>query len=308
MASHDLELGRRTLHGHWSRDLPPAIHIEDGDTVRLRTLDAMWCAGRPTTWPWARFLPRVASLDDGHALTGPIHVSGASPGSVLEVKINALVPADWAWTWSWQRGARARDLGVLDEEDHRQLWDVDPKTMTARDAKGRTVKLRPFLGVIGVAPPEEGLHSTTPPRIWGGNLDCRELVAGTTLFLPIGIEGALLSVGDGHGAQGDGEVCGTAIECPMDRVELTLSIRRDMQIRAPIARIDGAWLTLGIGSTLEAASLMALASMLDIIQRQRGVSRNEALALASIAADLRITQVVNLAQGVHCILRDDAIG
>jgi acetamidase/formamidase len=161
---------------------------------------------------------------------------------------------------------------------------------------------------MGVAPPEPGVHVTTPPRVWGGNIDCKELVAGTTLYLPVGVEGALFSVGDGHGAQGDGEVCGTAVEIPVTRVELTFRLREDMKLKAPRARTAEGWLTFGFDEDLNRATTMALAGMLDLIQeRHPGMNRQEALALASIAADLRITQIVNQSQGVHCVLRESAL-
>jgi acetamidase/formamidase len=179
--------------------------------------------------------------------------------------------------------------------------------MIAADESGRRIKLNPFMGVMGVAPPEPGVHTTTPPRVWGGNIDCKELVAGTTLYLPIGVEGALFSVGDGHAAQGDGEVCGTAVECAVRRVDLTFGVRDDMKLTAPRARTKDAWLTFGFDEDLNKASLMALNGVLDLIQERRKVDRQEALAIASIAADLRITQIVNIAQGVHCVLRDDGL-
>jgi acetamidase/formamidase len=136
-------------------------------------------------------------------------------------------------------------------------------------------------------------------------MDCRELVSGTTLYLPVGVEGALFSVGDGHAAQGDGEVCGNAIECPMDRVELTFRLV-DQRLDAPRARTAEAWITFGFDPDLNRATMMALSGMLDLIQGERGVSRQEALALASVAVDLRITQIVNQAQGVHAVLRHEA--
>jgi acetamidase/formamidase len=160
---------------------------------------------------------------------------------------------------------------------------------------------------MGVAPAEAGVHATTPPRIWGGNIDCKELVAGTTLYLPIGVDGARFSVGDGHGLQGDGEVCGTAIECPMTRVDLTFKVI-DRPLKAPRAKTADAWITFGFDPDLDRASTMALNGMLDLIQEQHGVDRSKALGLASLAADLRITQIVNQSQGVHCVLPFDALG
>jgi acetamidase/formamidase len=307
MAIHELNPTRPTLHGHWSRELAPALAIDAGDTVRFGCLDAMWCAGRPGAWPWKRFEPRVPELDDGHALTGPVHVRGAEAGMTLVISIGEIVPDDWAWTWSWPRGERAAELGLSDAPHYVQVWDVDAARMVARDADGLSLKLRPFMGVMGVAPAEAGVHATTPPRIWGGNIDCKELVAGTTLYLPIGVDGARFSVGDGHGLQGDGEVCGTAIECPMTRVDLTFKVI-DRPLKAPRAKTADAWITFGFDPDLDRASTMALNGMLDLIQEQHGVDRSKALGLASLAADLRITQIVNQSQGVHCVLPFDALG
>jgi acetamidase/formamidase len=141
----------------------------------------------------------------------------------------------------------------------------------------------------------------------GGNIDCRELTAGTTLYLPIAVEGGLFSVGDGHAAQGDGEVSSTAIECPMVSSRLTLSLRDDLSLSTPIARTRNAWITFGFDADLDEATLIALGAMLDLLERERGVTRLQALALASVAVDFRVTQIVNGVRGVHAILRDDAV-
>ena len=167
--------------------------------------------------------------------------------------------------------------------------------------------LSPFLGVLGMPPPEPGIHSTTPPRPWGGNIDCKELVAGTTLYLPIPVDGAYFSAGDGHAAQGDGEVSGTAIECPA-HAQLTLDVRDDLRLEWPVARIDGAWLTFGFNEQLGRAAKIAVDGMLDLMEREFALARNDALALASVVLDLRVTQVVNDALGVHAVLRDGAFG
>jgi acetamidase/formamidase len=307
VAIHLLEPTRESLHGHWSRDLPPVLTINPGDTVRFKCLDAMWCDGRPGKWPWKQFEPRSPVLDEGHALTGPVAIRGARAGMTLAVEISAIVPGEWGWTWSWPQGQRARDLGVKEKIGHVIRWDIDAQRMVARDERGREMKLRPFMGVMGVAPAEAGVQATTPPGIWGGNIDCKELVAGTTLYLPIGTDGALFSVGDGHGAQGDGEVCGTAIECPMERVDLTFHLV-DSPLKAPRAKTNDAWITFGFDADLNRAMLMALNNLLDLIQEQLRVQRHEALALASLSADLRITQIVNQVQGVHAVLRFDAVG
>src|SRR5438876_11141859 len=156
-------------------------------------------------------------------------------------------------------------------------------------------------------PPEPGRHPTQSPRIWGGNIDCNLLLAGATLFLPIPVDGALFSAGDGHARQGDGEVSQLAIECPLERAIVTLDVRDDLRLEWPIARIDGAWITFGFDEDLDEAAAIAIEGMLDLMEREHGLERRDALALASVVVDLRVTQLVNGAQGVHAILRDDAI-
>jgi acetamidase/formamidase len=181
-------------------------------------------------------------------------------------------------------------------------YELDATTMTGRSHLGREVGLRPFMGVMGLPPDAPGEHSTIPPRTCGGNLDCRELVNGSTLFLPIAVEGALFSCGDGHAAQGDGEVSGTAIECPMERVELTFGLS-ELELATPIAKTLAGWITLGLGATLDDAAYSAVDAMLQLLGRERGLSRRDALAVASIEVDLRVTQMVNQVVGVHALWR-----
>ena len=155
-------------------------------------------------------------------------------------------------------------------------------------------------------PPEPGVHSTIPPRRWGGNIDCKELVAGATLYLPIPVDGALFSAGDGHAAQGDGEVCGTAIEAPVT-AQVTLDVRDDLALDWPIARTEEAWLTFGFDETLDGAAQIAVDG--DARAHATGArtsARGDALALASVGVDVRVTQLVNGLVGVHAVLRDDA--
>ena len=156
-------------------------------------------------------------------------------------------------------------------------------------------------------PDEPGIHSTHPPRPSGGNIDCKKLLAGTTLFLPIAVDGALLSAGDGHAAQGDGEVSQLAIEAPVERAQLTLSVRDDLSLTAPIAWTPEAWLTFGFDEDLDEAAALAVDGMLQLMGREYGLERREALALASVAVDLRVTQLVNGAQGIHARLAHEAL-
>ena len=157
-------------------------------------------------------------------------------------------------------------------------------------------------------PDEPGVHPTVPPRFCGGNLDCKELVVGTKLFLPIPLDDALFSAGDCHALQGDGEVSSTAIECPLERGELTLTVRDDLELTGPIAWTADAWIALGLGETIDAATVDAVDSMLRLMGRELGLERRDALALASVVVDLRVTQVVNGVLGVHAVLPHGALG
>jgi acetamidase/formamidase len=308
-AAHELPLERKNLHGHFSRDLTPAVTIDPGDSVAFFVPDAGWGIGPPQDDSGTRehFEPRDEKLDAGHALLGPIEVRGARAGGTLAVHLDELRIGTWGVTdaggWSTPLNER---LGVADGDPHTLVWRLDPKAGTGRDQFGRAVDLRPFLGVIGMPPPEPGVHWTSPPRRWGGNIDCAELVEGATLYLPIPVDGALLSAGDGHARQGDGEVSQLAIEAPMERAQLTVSLA-DFELENPIARIEGAWLTFGFDEDLDEAAAQAVDGMLELMRREHGLERRDALALASLVVDLRITQIVNGVKGVHAMLRDDAI-
>lgn len=310
--THTIPLNRQTLHGHWSPELAPILTINAGDTVIAQTLDANWYTAPITLEPVFSatvFSPRESPKDDGHALIGPIFVTGAKAGQTLAVHIKALRPADWGWSATGGYPSWINDhFGLTQREDRVwHKWELDRDLMMGCDEKGHTVALHPFLGVIGMPPPESGSHSTTPPRIWGGNLDCKSLVAGSTLFLPIPIDGALLSFGDGHAAQGDGEVSGIAIECAMEYVELQLDVRDDFPITAPVANTPDGWLTLALNTDLNIAAMEALDSMVGLMTLLYQVERHEALALASAVVDLRITQIANRVHGVHAVLPHGAV-
>src|SRR5215210_5519278 len=307
MAVHELPLERRTLHGHFSRDLEPVLTVEPGDSVVFSTLDSGWGL-EGGSMDRRRFEPRQRGLDDGHALVGPIEVRGARAGQTLAVRVDELRVGTFGYTdaGGWASWLNTR-LDLADGVTTSLWWDLDADAGVARDQHGHEVDLRPFLGVMGMPPPAGSVHSTQPPRRWGGNLDCAELVEGTTLFLPIPVDGASFSAGDGHARQGDGEVSGLALESPMERVRLTLDVRDDIELRAPLARTANAWITFGLDEDLDDALFYALDETLALMERELGVSRREALALASVAVDLRVTQVVNLVKGAHAVLRDDAV-
>jgi acetamidase/formamidase len=283
---HELPLERRSLHGHFSRDLPAILTIDPGDSIAFACPNAGWRLDADTV-----FEPRDEELDAGHALVGPIDVRGAVAGKTLVVRIDEVTPGTFGETW----GQRTH-----------VLWALDAAAGTGTDERGTRVALAPFLGVIGMPPDEQGIHSTGPPRRWGGNIDCKELVAGTELYLPISVAGAHFSAGDGHAAQGDGEVSGTAIECFVERAQLTLELS-DLELRSPIARTPSSWIAFGFDEDLDLAAEEAMATMLDLLERELGLDRSYALALSSIAVDLRVTQIVNGVKGVHAVLADDAL-
>lgn len=309
MTLHTLEPERRTLHGHFSRDLAPALTIDPGDSVVLRTLDAGWGleAVHLDGTPRRKFAPREPPQDDGHALCGPIAIRGAEPGMTLAVHIDEIRVGSYGTTYTggWDHPVNQR-FGLLNQE-LLMAWELDPERLVGRNQFGHRLALRPFLGVMGLPPAEPGQHNTVPPRATGGNLDCKELVAGSTLYLPIAVPGALFSAGDGHAVQGDGEACVTAIECPLDRVRLTFELRPDLRLTAPRAHTPAGWLTFGLHADLNEASYRALEGMLDLLTEQHGLDRAQALALASLAVDLRITQIVNDVRGVHAVLPDGAL-
>jgi acetamidase/formamidase len=291
---HVLEPDQRTLHGHFSRELEPVLTIEPGDTVVFNTLDSGW--GLEPYHAGAYRPRRELEHDGGHALTGPVATRGAQPGMTLQIDIGELVPSAHGACLAGGWGSPHNELlGVVGDGIVHAYTLADGVGVNQH---GHTVQLRPFLGVMGMPPAEPGEHSTIPPRRTGGNLDCKELVTGTTLFLPIAVPGALFSAGDGHAAQGDGEVAGTAIECPMERAELTFHLSA-LPITTPTARTPTHWITMGLDEDLDTAAVNALNAMLDLLQRERGLSRRDALAYASIHVDLRITQIVNETKGVH---------
>ena len=306
MAHHEIPLERRTLHGHFSRDLEPILSVDPGDTIAFACLNAGWRGADWERFPERR--PEGDELDAGHALIGPVEVRGARAGQTLGVRIDDVRIGAWGVTdaGGWQTPLNER-LGVADGEPEVLSWALDADAGVGRDQHDRTVRLRPFLGVIGMPPAEPGVHSTSPPRSCGGNIDCKELVPGTTLFLPIPVDGALLSAGDGHAAQGDGEISQLAIEAPVERAQLTLSVRDDLTLANPIAWTPDAWLTFGFDEDLDEAAALAIEGMLELMGRELGLERRGALALASVVVDLRVTQLVNGAQGIHARLAHDAL-
>jgi len=304
MAVHFLETNENTLHGFFSRDLAPVLTIDSGDTIHFKTLEAEWGLENfsatlidPQVGPPPRKMAETNIQGPrGHALCGPVFIRGAEPGMTLAIHIDSIRTGTWGWTV----GGKSPDGQAL------HLWELDPDQLRGRNHLGHQVKLRPFMGVMGMPPAEPGQHTTQPPRTTGGNIDCKELIAGTILYLPIAVPGGLFSTGDGHALQGDGEVSNTAIECPMEDAQLTFHLHPDLTIPTPRAWTSTCWLTFGFDPSLNIAAKIALDAMLDLMVEQKGVTHADALALASVVVDLRVTQIANKVLGVHAVLAHDA--
>lgn len=308
MAHHLLEPNVRTVHwGFFDAALEPVLRVRSGDIVTLGTL-----SGEPADMPdpslGFTILPghrevhaaNPAPAIGPHFMTGPIYVEDADVGDVLEVRLLEIsLSQDWGWNLQQPL------LGTLPEDfpELRRLHiPLDLKRLVARLPWGSDLPVRPFFGVIGVAPPSNwGRLTSIVPRAFGGNIDNKELVAGSTLYLPVFQKGALLSLGDGHAMQGDGEVCLTAIETALTgRVEIR--VRKDIALKRPRAETAQSWITMGFDEDLDDAVKLALRDMIALIGELSGLSAQDAYTLCSIAADLRVTQTVDIAKGIHCIL------
>jgi acetamidase/formamidase len=290
-------MAHRTIHQHhfgWDRGREPVARIAPGERVELQVLEASGGRIRPDSGP-----EDIHSLDPDYAnpVTGPVYLEGAEPGDLLVVELLDFELSGWGWT------ALIPGFGLLPDDF------PDPYLLHSRHdaravelAPGLRVPTRPFTGTIGVAPAEAGWHGPIPPRRVGGNLDIPDLVAGARLHLPVAVPGALLSVGDTHAAQGDGEVCGTAVESPMG-VALRLDLVKGAappapRIELPAERVraqarGGMWVTTGVEADLMEAARSAVRNGIDLLAREQGLTPELAYCLCSVAGDLRISELVN---------------
>ena len=282
----------------FDRSAAPVLTVDPGDTVVARSLDAAGFLERQRTPGEER--PRMFDGRRGHCLTGPIAVRGAEPGDVLAVHIVSADPGEWGWTTAGAKdNALNRALGLTGAPTW-LLWEIDADAGTATDDRGHTVRISPFLGVIGMPPDERGRHSTITPRAaGGGNIDCRDLTAGATLFLPVTVPGALVHLGDGHAAQGDGEVSQTAIETSL-RGRVQLTVRKGMTLSWPRAETATDYISMGTDEDLKVATTIAIQEMVDFLASTKGLSKHEAYQLVSIAGHVAVTQLVDRpVYGVH---------
>lgn len=289
-----------TIHRHqhhcvWDNAIEPVLKIAPGETVTFDIQDAS--GGQISRDSTADVFTDYDS-DNVNPVTGPVYVAGAEPGDALVVRLEAYAPSGWGWT------ANIPGFGLLADDFPDPVlhhWSYAPdgsKPLLFGDLA--EVPLAPFAGTIGVAPSAPGPHSIIPPRHVGGNMDVRDLVAGSVLYLPVEVAGALFSIGDTHAAQGDGEVCGTAIESPM-QVTLTLDVVKGAELKMP--RIEAprrrrgspcsTQITTGIGPDLHQAARDAVRGMIDLLSQRHGLNAVDAYMLASVAGDLRISQIVD---------------
>jgi acetamidase/formamidase len=307
MRTHRLDAAPETVHwGFFDASLKPLVTIEPGDEVVISTVsgppEAMPKPQSGMTVPPA--LPaihaRVPQKLGPHMMTGPVAVRGAKAGQVLEVRIKAI---DLHYDWGYNT-IRPLAGALPDDFEHTRIIHIplDRSRMIGRLPWGLELPLKPFFGVMVVAPPPAwGAIGSPPPRRNGGNMDNKELVAGTTLYLPIHVDGALFSVGDGHGVQGDGEVCVTAIETGLVGT-FELHLRDDLALEWPMAETPTHFITMAFDPDLDDAVVIALRDMIKLISARTGLTREDAYTLCSLAADLRVTQVVNGSKGIHIML------
>ncbi len=281
----------------WDNGLEPALSVESGAEVVLHVRDASDEQISPGSG-----VDAVAGLDFSRVnpVSGPVEVRGAVAGDVLAVEILEFAPRDWGWT------ALIPGFGLLADEfpdPWLRISKVDSERRRVQFADGITLPYEPFPGTIGVAPAEPGEHAIVPPSDWGGNMDIKHLRAGSTLYLPVGVDGALFSVGDTHAAMGDAEVCGTAVETAMD-ITVRLTVRKDLRMGAPQYHVPAGELArtqrsayhvcTGVAPDLMEASRRAVRAMIEYLGDHHGLERHEAYALVSVACDLRIHELVDV--------------
>ncbi len=298
MHKHNHTIHQHQSHFGWNKDNPPVAKIAPGETVEFNPVDS---SGGQIT-PKSNVVD-IATLDFAkvNPVAGPVYVEGAEPGDAIKVTLLHFAPSGWGWT------ANIPGFGLLADQfkdPALHIWKYDAQTLApAMYGPGGRVPLKPFCGTIGLAPAEAGLHSIVPPRRMGGNMDIRDMSAGTELYLPVEVAGGLFSVGDTHATQGDGEVCGTAIESPCSlaaKFELiknaNLAFPR-FTTPGPVARhmdVKGYEVTTGIGPDLMEGAKAAVSGMIDLLSKRYKINPVDAYMLCSVCGDLRISEIVDM--------------
>ncbi|MBX9603245.1 MAG: acetamidase/formamidase family protein [Bryobacteraceae bacterium] len=294
--------------GHYSAGTKPVLRVRPGDTVAIRTVSGNPARLEQAGLAGGQIQPELRAVYEqvkdrgpgGHLLTGPIYIEEAEPGDVLEVRILEItLPVDYAYT-VFRPGA-----GFLPDDFpyyRMKVVPLDREKNVARFGEGVNVPLAPFFGSMGVAPPEaNGRIDSAPPWMHAGNLDNKRLVAGTKLLIPVHVKGALFQAGDGHAAQGDGEVCITALETSLDG-RFQFVVHKNKRLRWPRAETPTHYIAMGLHPDLTEATRLAVREAIDFLMTEKGISRDDAYMLTSVAVDLAITQLVDGTKGVHAMI------
>src|SRR5919199_2303489 len=310
MTHHILKASCQTVHlGGFSHQLKPALIVNSGDSIEVETYTGFYIYDKappefltPEFLEICEYLPPERKVGKGpHLLTGPIYVKDAEPGDVLEVKLEAISPRLPVGFNAIRSGWGALPQQFTEPRLRFIPLDLEKRVAEFPMGSGIHIPIEPFFGILGVATAETN-RSSVPPGSYGGNIDNRELQAGSRIFLPVFVPGALFSIGDGHSAQGDGEINVTAIETSMNGT-IQIKLRKDLQLTAPLAETPTDIITLGFGETLDQAFEFALQQMITFLERFAGLTSEDAYVLCSLAVNFHITQVVNRPQkGVHGML------
>lgn len=304
MAYHEIKLVPENTHGSFSNDLSPVITIDAGDQVKLSTADIAWGIEQHSEGKSSRKRLKAVEkpMEDGPALTGPIAIRQAKPGSVLEILFKSIIPESWGWTFAGPSPFNENQLKEWKvKEESLVRWKIDTVQQVAISEHGLKVEIRPFLGIVGMPSERKGWQSGWFPRSTGGNLDCKYLQEGSVLRLPVKVDRGLLSMGDGHAVQANGEIGGSAVECMMKEILIEVNVHNDISIDYPQIIFENKIITLGFDKNLDQATNQAVRGILDVLCDELDLSRSEALAYAGILVDLEITQIANGVKGVHAV-------
>lgn len=284
----DFELTSDQTHNRWSSAIEPVLTVPSGSVIKVGTEEA---SDRQLNVNSTLEDLANLSFDPIHPLTGPVYVENAEPGDVLKVTLHKIEMGDWGWT------AIVPGFGFLADEftePYLKTFELSKDKKTAKFSDNIEIPLKPFPGVMGVAPDTEEMLSTIPPRENGGNMDDPNITEGSVVYFPVLVEGALFSIGDTHAAQGHGEVCGTAIEAPMNIVYEVEVIKGGRSISEPQYETDDYYAVTAFATTIDEAAKKATRYMIDYLVEEKGMNRQDAYALSSLAGDLKIAEVVDV--------------